>query len=235
VLAQAGPGIPALGRHAVRVRVRHPGLRLILAHAGICDLGWIWRAARDLPNLFFDTAWWSPSDLLALYALVPPGQVLFASDAPYATPSFAAYMNLRYAQQIGLSSAQIELVFAKQLERIVAGVEPLDGGGPPGTGRLDHDALLERAYAFLLASLGQMFQGVEPTETLALTALACKVGDDAPQAETCAAVVRLLEMRAQAPPDDRPPGFAPGILYVVAAAGIARTPDVPMPPANEPF
>jgi len=232
VLVHAGRGIPALGSHAVAVCDRHPGLRLILAHAGICDLAWIWRAARDLPNLFFDTAWWSPSDLLALFALVPPGHILFASDAPYATPSFAAYMNLRYARQAGLSPGQIELVFAGQLERILAGEEPLDGGEPPGTARLDHDPLLERAYAFLLASIGQMFRGVEPTETLALAELACKVHDDSPQAETCAAVLRLLEMRENAPPENRPPQFAPGLSYVIAAAGLARTPDVAMPSAG---
>ena len=229
VLVHAGRGIPALGAHAVAVCERHPGLRLILAHAGICDLSWIWRAALDLPNLFFDTAWWSPSDLLALYALVPPGNIVFASDAPYSTPSFAAYMNLRYALQTGLSPEQIEIVFSRQLARIVAGEEPIDAGPAPGGALHDHDTLLERAYAFLLASIGQMFRGVEPDETLALTTLACKVSDDAPQAETCAAIVRLLELREQAPPDDRPERFAHGIAYVVAAAGLARTPDVPMP------
>lgn len=229
VLVHAGRGIPALGRHAVAVCERHGGLRLILAHAGICDLAWIWRAARELPNLFFDTAWWSPSDLLALFALVGPGHILFASDAPYASPSLAAYMNLRYARQAGLSPEQIDLVFAGQLERILAGEDPLDGGEPPGVASLDHDPLLERAYAFLLASIGQMFRGVEPTETLALAELACKVPDDSPQAETCAAVLRLLELRENAPPENRPPRFAPGLSYVIAAAGLARTPDVAMP------
>lgn len=229
VLVHAGRGIPALGRHAVAVCERHPGLRLILAHAGICDLAWIWEAARELPNLLFDTAWWCPSDLLALYALVPPGQILFASDAPYASTSSAAYLNLRYALQVGLSPEQIELVFAGQLERIVAGEDLEDGGEAPGAAALDHDPLLERVYAFLIASLGQMFRGVEPAETLALTSLACKVSADAPQAETCAAVLEVLELRENAPPENRPPQFAHGISYVVAAAGLARTPAVPMP------
>ncbi len=71
ILCHAGRGIPALGRHAVEVCSRHPGLRLILAHAGISDLAWIWREAPAHPNLFFDTAWWSPSDVQALFALVP--------------------------------------------------------------------------------------------------------------------------------------------------------------------
>ena len=61
----AGDG-PALGRDALEICSRHEGLRLILAHAGISDLAWIWREAPDHPNLFFDTSWWSPADVQAL-------------------------------------------------------------------------------------------------------------------------------------------------------------------------
>ncbi len=233
VLVHAGRGIPALGRHAVGVLERHPGVRLILAHAGISDLAWIWRAVEGHPNLFFDTAWWSPSDLLALYALVPPRNILFASDAPYATPAFAATVNLRYAMQTGLSDEQIRLVFGGQLARIVAGEEPLDAGEPPGGAPLDHDPLLDRVYAFLIASIGQMLRGVEPAEMLALAGLACQVGDDAPQAAVCQAVLRLLELRerlmASGARDGRPPRFSPWLEPVVLAAGVARTPAVPVP------
>jgi len=69
--------------HAVQLAGEFPNARLILAHAGVCDLSWIWRAAPDLPNLLFDSAWWMPADLQTLFALVPAGQILFASDAPY--------------------------------------------------------------------------------------------------------------------------------------------------------
>lgn len=238
VLVHAGRGIPALGRHAVEICGRHPGVRLILAHAGISDLAWIWRATADHPNLFFDTAWWSASDLLALYALVPPRHILFASDAPYATPAFAAYMNLRYALQAGLSPHQIRLVFGGQLERILSGQEPADGGEAPGPGSLDRDPLLDRVYAFLLASVGQMFNGLEAAETLALTTLACEVGRGTPQEETCATVLKLLELREQwvaaGLDQGRPARFAPGLPVVVVAAGIARTPAVQMPPVGAP-
>ena len=50
VLVHAGRGIPALGRHALEATARHPGLRLILAHAGISDLSWIWREAPAIPT-----------------------------------------------------------------------------------------------------------------------------------------------------------------------------------------
>jgi len=82
VLIHAGRGIPALGIHTVELASALPGARVILAHCGISDLSWIWRDAQRLPNLYFDTSWWSPSDVLALCALVPPGQVLFATGVP---------------------------------------------------------------------------------------------------------------------------------------------------------
>ena len=82
VLIHAGRGIPALGLHAVQLAEDFPNARLILAHAGICDLSWIWRVAGELPNLLFDTAWWIPADLETLFSLVPPGQIVFASRRP---------------------------------------------------------------------------------------------------------------------------------------------------------
>ncbi len=238
VLVHAGRGIPALGRHAVEICERHPGVRLILAHAGISDLSWIWRATADHPNLFFDTAWWSASDLLALYALVPPRHILLASDAPYATPGFAAYMNLRYALQAGVGDDAIRLIFGGQLKRILAGLEPADAGPPPGPASLDRDPLLDRVYAFLVSSIGQMLNGLDAAETLALTQLACEVGADAPQAEACSTVLKLLELReqwiAEGFDEGRPSRFAPGLPVIIVAAGVARTPAVPMPPVGEP-
>jgi uncharacterized protein len=231
VLVHAGRGIPALGRHAVEATGRHPGMRLILAHAGISDLSWIWREAPSHPNLFFDTAWWSPADLQALFALVPPGQILMASDAPYGSPVWAAVMAPRNALQVGLDADQTRAVAGGQALRLVNGEEPLDLGPPPGDANLSRDPLLDRVYAFLLSALGQMFNGVEPTETLALVRLACDVGDDAPQAPICNWVLELLDARESYSPegDGRPPRFAPGLHFLVAAIGIVRTPDVPLP------
>lgn len=235
VIVHAGRGIPALGRHAVELCGRHPGARLILAHAGICDLAWIWRAAPDHPNLFFDTSWWSPSDLLVLFSLVPPGQVLFGSDAPYGTPGLGANNTLRYALQAGLSPKAVRSVAGEQLERLLAREDPLDLGPAPGPDAARADPLLERVYAFLLSSIGQMFHGIEPTETLALAALACEVGDEAPQAHVCQAILTLLDERSRWEDDGagRPTRFAPGLHLIVAAAALSRTPAVPLPAQSE--
>ena len=235
VMVHAGRGIPALGRHSVALTGRHPGMRLILAHAGISDLAWIWREAPDHPNLFFDTSWWSPSDVQALFALVPPGQILMASDAPYGSPTWATVMAARNALQAGLDADQTRAVVGGQALRLVNGEQPLDLGPPPGPDHLSRDPLLDRVHSFLISAMGQMFQGIEPTETLALVRLACDVGDDAPQAPVCRWVLELLDQREAYSPegDGRPAHFAPGLHFAVGALGIVRTPDVPVPEAPE--
>ena len=110
VLIHAGRGIPALGLHAVELAEEFPNARLILAHAGTSDLSWIWRVAGDLPNLLFDTAWWIPADLEALFSLVPPGQIVFASDAPYGNTFISAAFQLRWPLQLGFSPDQIRSI-----------------------------------------------------------------------------------------------------------------------------
>ena len=231
VLVHAGRGIPALGRHALEATGNHPGMRLILAHAGISDLAWIWREAADHPNLFFDTSWWSPADIQSLFALIPPGQVLMASDAPYGSPVWAAVMTMRHALQVGLDSDQARAVAGGQALRIVNGEEPLDLGPPLGSDNVAHDPLLDRVYSYLMSAIGQAFNGIEPAETLALVRLACDVGDDAPQAAVCRWVLQLLDARERYSPegDGRPSRFAPGLHFMVAGLGIVRTPDVPLP------
>jgi predicted TIM-barrel fold metal-dependent hydrolase len=231
ILCHAGRGIPALGRHSIEMCSRYPGLRLILAHAGISDLSWIWREAADHPNLFFDTAWWSPSDLQALFALVPPGQILMASDAPYATPAFGATMALRHGLQVGLSPEVLRELAGGQALRLLEGEEPLDLGPPAGIESLSRDPLLERVHSFLVSAIGQMFNGFAAKESLALARLSCDVGDDAPHAPVYESILSVLDaLDAYVPGDDgRPSRLAPGVHLVVVAAALARTPDVPLP------
>jgi uncharacterized protein len=231
ILCHAGRGIPALGRHAVEVCSNYPGLRLILAHAGISDLGWIWRETPAHPNLFFDTAWWSPTDIQALFALVAPGQILMASDAPYATPTFGATMALRHGLQVGLGADTLREVLGGQARRLLEREAPLDLGPPPGPGAVSRDPLLERVYSFLMNSVGQMFHGIDPQETLALARLACNLGPEAGQLPVCEAVLTLLDAREvyEGGSDGRPSRYAPGIHLIVMAAALARTPDVTLP------
>ena len=134
------------------------------------------RGARPLEPVLRH-GWWSPSDLQALFALVPPGQILMASDAPYATPAYGATMGMRHGLQVGLDPEVVREVVGGQALRLIEREDPLDLGPAPGIESLSRDPLLERVYSYLLSAIGQMFAGVEPTETLALAELACDVGE----------------------------------------------------------
>ena len=87
IIVHAGRGILSLGRDALKLARAHPRVPLILAHAAIGDLAWIWREAAGQRNPFFDTASWNTADQLALFALIPPGQILFASTPRTGEPS----------------------------------------------------------------------------------------------------------------------------------------------------
>ena len=231
VLVHAGRGIPALGRHAFELTGSYPNARLILAHAGISDLSWLWRHADERPNLLYDTSWWTPADFLALFSLVPPGRILLGSDAPYGTPALAAILGMRSALQAGLDSAQIECIAARQTERLVAGDDLIDAGPAPGPPAQAFDLLLDRVNSYLAIAVARMFTGESGDEYLALARLACEVGEDARQAPVAASVLALLDRfeRYSVDHPHRDGTVTPGVQLVVAAALVARTPDAPVP------
>ncbi len=228
VLIHAGRGIPALGLHAVQLAEKYPNARLILAHAGICDLSWIWRVAGDHPNLLFDTAWWMPADLQALFSLVPPGQIVFASDAPYGSTAFSAAFQLRTALQVGLSPEQIRSIASGQSLRLAA-AEALKPAGPPvGERERAPHILLDRVAEFLLLAAIATFRGGDATEMLALARLACDVPDEIDDAPVFAAVRKLLDAYEAA--EQEHPGSRRARTFLILAATVARTPEVPLPP-----
>ena len=229
VLIHAGRGIPALGRDTVTLSGRFPDARLILAHSAISDLAWLWRELPDHPNVFIDTSWWHPSDLLGLFSLVAPGQVLWASDSPYGVPFHSAIVALRCAMQAGLGARQLEGVMGGQLERLLDGDDPADLGPPPGPGGA-LDPLLERVIAHLTGALQRAFAHADPEEPLGLARLACAIGEDHPHALVASEVLELLDGydRLVEPPG---PGrvFPDALRLLVTALVLARTPDVALP------
>jgi predicted TIM-barrel fold metal-dependent hydrolase len=231
VLIHAGRGIPALGRDTVNLSGEFPDARLILAHAAISDLAWLWKVAGDHPNLFVDTAWWNPADLIALFSLVAPSQILWASDSPYGLPLSSCVMHLRCALQAGLGDEALRSIAGAQTERLVLGQDPVWLGPPPGPSPVPLDPLLERVVTHLVSAIGRMFGGGDPDEPLALARLACAVGDDSPLANVCADVLEQLDLyrRHIGPPSPGRP-IPVASRFVVGALTIARTPDVPLPP-----
>jgi predicted TIM-barrel fold metal-dependent hydrolase len=230
ILIHAGRGIPALGRHAVQLAGAFPRARFILAHAAVCDLAWLWRVADDHPNLLFDTSWWMPADLQTLFSLVAPGQILFASDAPYGHPLASAIFQLRNALQVGLSPAQIRCIAAEQSLRIAAG-EPLEAVGPAiGERERASHLLLDRVAEYLMLGALATLRGSDGgPEMLALARLACDVPEEIDDAPVFAAVRRLLDAFDQAAA--REPDNRRWMGLLILAANVARTPDVPVPDA----
>jgi uncharacterized protein len=229
VLIHAGRGIPALGRDTVRLSGEFTGARLILAHAAISDLAWLWRVLPEHPNLFIDTAWWDPADMITMFALCPPGNLLWASDSPYGRPLVSAALHLRLALQAGLGQDAVRTLAGAQLERVLGGGEPIDAGPAPGSVRT-LDPLLERTVSHLNQAIARSFDNGDPEEPVALARLACAVGEEGPHADLMAAVLGLVdryeEMLAPAPAGGR---FPDALRILVAATTIARTPDVPLP------
>lgn len=241
VLVHAGRGIPALGSDALDLAGRYPDARIILAHAAVCDLAWIWRHAADHPNLFFDTAWWNAHDMLTLFSLVPPGQILWGSDAPYGTPLQSQIIAFRCALQAGVEPSALQVIGGGQMARLVERRDPVDLGPAPGTSRLSHDVLLARIGSYLQTAAARMMLRDEPEEYLALARLACEVGDSAPQAHVCRSVLALLDrfegyLAARPAELEGPVGGRrfPGLHMVVAASIVSLTPDVVLPPDPEP-
>ncbi len=227
VLIHAGRGIPALGLHAVALAEEFPNARLILAHAGICDLSWIWRVAGDHPNLLFDTAWWMPADLLTLFSLVPPGQIVFASDAPYGHTAMSAAFQLRLALEVGYSPEQVRSVASEQSLRLAAGGPLVPAGEAIGERERAPHVLLDRVAEFLLIAAIATMRGADGGELVALARLACDVPeeiDDAPVFEAVRWLLDEFELYAAEHPEDRR-----RITFLILACTVARTPDVPIP------
>jgi predicted TIM-barrel fold metal-dependent hydrolase len=234
VLIHAGRGIPALGVHALELAAECPRSMIILAHAAVSDVSWLGPRLRDHPNVFIDTSWWNPIDLLTLFAYAPPSRILFASDAPYGIPAMNAILTFRCALQAGLSAEQITVIAGRQLECLLAGDAPLDTGPAPGPPSTPQDLILDRIYAYLAMALGRLIVGAPAEEMVGLARLGCTVDEGAPQASTCRAIAALIDHSAELMPDPAQltvpsPQRLVALGPLLLAATLAATPRVPVP------
>jgi hypothetical protein len=230
VVIHAGPEIEGLGRTALELCDRFRDARLILAHDALTDLSWIWEEVDSHPNLFFDTSWWGPVHVLALFALVPAGRILAASDLPYSTPLSGAITTLRCGLQAGLSADQLRLVMGGQFKRLLDGEDALDAGPAIGAPGRPLDPLYERIYVTLLTGLEALNRGEDMGNAMSVARHACKVPDHRPQSRVTRSVTALLDLyerHAEELPADGQ--RSPGWDLIQAAALVARTPDAPLP------
>jgi predicted TIM-barrel fold metal-dependent hydrolase len=218
VLIHAGGGIGSLGGTIVELADRHRDCPIVLAHAAVSDLVWLGEVAAEHPNLYFDTAWWNPSDLLALFALVPPGQILFGSDEPYMKLEVVLAIVLRCARSVGLPEEAIALILGDQLAALLDGEAPLDAGPAPGGGSFSMSELDGRLAILLAAAGGCMLGGGDPAQILELAQLAVGESEEAARVEAL-----IEEARAGSP--QAPWAIAMALTLVVASgAGGAAVP-----------
>ena len=149
VLIHGGRGLPPIADDLARVVDRYRKAQLIIAHAGIADLAALADRLGGKAGVFFDTSVWSPLDLLGLYRLVGPEQVVYASDYPYGQQPASLLISLRTARLAGLADDQVRDVLAGNADRITAGEPPREPSAPKGMDIFSQSMSLARIHQYL--------------------------------------------------------------------------------------
>jgi predicted TIM-barrel fold metal-dependent hydrolase len=157
ILVHAGRGLPPIAAGLERLVDANPGTQLILAHAGIADLANLAARFSGKRGVFFDTSVWSAIDLLGLLRLVPPEQVVYASDYPYGGQPGSLLMSMRVAQVSGFNETQFRAMFAGNAARIAAGEEPLEPSQPLGPQVLEQPLAQARIHQYLSMAMPLLF------------------------------------------------------------------------------
>jgi uncharacterized protein len=149
ILIHGGRGLPPIADHLSRLVDTYPEAQLIIAHAGIADLAALAGHFAGRRGVFFDTAVWSPVDLLDFFHQVPPEQILYASDYPYGRQPQSLTIALRTAITAGLNEAQLRDMLAGNANRIAAGEEALEPSKPSGRAEFSQSLALARIHQYL--------------------------------------------------------------------------------------
>ena len=148
ILIHGGRGLPPIADQLAHLMDRYEP-QLIVAHAGIADLAALAHHFGGRPNVFFDTSVWSALDLLDLYRLVSPEQVLYASDYPYGQQPASLLIALRTARMSGLDDAQLAAVLGGSALRIVRGEPALELTPPRGLAEVSTPITFARIHQYL--------------------------------------------------------------------------------------
>jgi predicted TIM-barrel fold metal-dependent hydrolase len=149
ILIHGGRGLPPIAEELRRLVDSHPGSQLIIAHAGIADLGNLAACFAGKRGVFFDTSVWSAVDLLDFFHLVPPEQVLYASDYPYGRQPNSLLLALRTARLANFSEEEVRNMLAANANRIAAGEEPLEPSEPRGRSTFQQSMVFARIHQYL--------------------------------------------------------------------------------------
>ena len=177
ILIHGGRGLPPIADSLGRLLDRHSPPALIIAHAGIVDLAAMARNFAGRAGVFFDTSVWSPLDLLDLYRLVPPEQVVYASDYPYGRQPNSLLMAVRTARASGLDDHQLRALLHDTAGRIADGLEPVAPSRPSGPAELSHPVTFLRIHQYLTMASAMLWMR-HPSDTFGVLGLAVNACDE---------------------------------------------------------
>jgi uncharacterized protein len=176
ILIHGGRGLPPIADDLARLVERFPDAQLIVAHAGIADLAAFADRLGGKAGVFFDTSVWSPLDLLGLYRLVGPEQVVYASDYPYGQQPASLLIAVRTARLAQLSDEQVRGVLAGNANRIARGEPPLTPTAPKGIDTFQQPMSLARIHQYL--SMATPLLWTRQQDRIGVLGLALNATDD---------------------------------------------------------
>jgi predicted TIM-barrel fold metal-dependent hydrolase len=163
ILIHGGRGLPPIADHLHGLLDAYPDAQLIIAHAGIADLAGLAGHFAGRAGVYFDTSVWSPIDLLSFYRLVPPEQIVYASDYPYGQQPSSLLITLRTARAAGLTEEQILQMLGPNANRIADGKPPLEPSTPQGSDVLTQPMTLARIHQYLSMVMPVIFARQQDT------------------------------------------------------------------------
>jgi hypothetical protein len=149
ILIHGGRGLPPIADGLRALVERNPGATLIIAHAGIADLGGLAQAMAGRRGVVFDTSTWSPVDLLDFHRQVPPEQVVYASDYPYGQQPSSLLIAVKTAIRAGFDEAQLRSMLTGTANALADGEELPEPTKPVGRTGLTQTLQLARIHQYL--------------------------------------------------------------------------------------
>jgi len=175
ILIHGGRGLPPIADALARLMDTYEP-QLIIAHAGIADLAALARHFSGRPGVFFDTSVWSPLDILDLFRLVAPEQVLYASDYPYGRQPASLLLSIRTARMAGLDDGQLRAMLGGSATRIANAEEMPPLTAPCGPAEIAFPITFARIHQYL--SMATPLLWMRQADTIGVLGLALNACDE---------------------------------------------------------
>src|ERR671930_1199005 len=149
ILIHGGRGLPPIAAELAALVDRYAAAQLIIAHGGIADLPALAERFAGKAGVFFDTSVWSPIDLLSVFQVFSPEQIVYASDFPYGQQPSSLLISLRTAKASGLDDDDLRGMLGGNASRIANGEPPLEPTPPKGGDTFSQPMAFARIHQYL--------------------------------------------------------------------------------------